>query len=222
MVEHLFVRQDLQYKAFHTKLMPTVNPDTVIGVRIPVLRRMAKDLYETQEAAAFLSRLPHTYYEENNLHAFLIARIPDFDTCVERVNGFLPYIDNWATCDSLRPACFKKHRNELLPWIQKWMASDAPYTVRFGIEMLMTYYLDEYFTPDYLKWVAGVQSGEYYVNMMIAWYFATALSKQWAVVVPYLEGKCLPVWVHNKAIQKAIESYRITAEQKAYLRTLRR
>jgi 3-methyladenine DNA glycosylase AlkD len=222
MIVRLFAQQDLQYKAFHTKLMPTIHPDTVIGVRIPVLRRMAKELYGTQEAAAFLGRLPHTYYEENNLHAFLIARIPDFDTCVATLNRFLPYVNNWATCDSLRPICFKKHHRELLPWIRKWIVSDAPYTVRFGIEMLMIYYLDEYFTPDYLDWVANIQSEEYYVNMMIAWYFATALSKQWAAVVPYLEGECLPAWIHNKTIQKAIESYRITAEQKTYLRTLRR
>ena len=202
--------------------MPTVDPGRVIGVRIPVLRKMAKDLYGTDEAAAFLGRLPHTYFEENNLHAFLLARIPNFDACVAAVDAFLPYVDNWATCDSLRPGCFKQNYKALLPWIQKWMASSKPYTVRFGIEMLMVYYLDDHFTPDYLSWVAGVQSEEYYVNMMIAWYFATALSKQWAAVVPYLAGKSLPVWVHNKTIQKAVESYRITAEQKAYLRTLRR
>ena len=202
--------------------MPTVDPDRVIGVRIPVLRQMAKDLYGIDEAAAFMRRLPHTYYEENNLHAFLIASNPDFDACVAAVDAFLPYIDNWATCDSLRPICFRQHLAELLPWIQKWMASSAPYTVRFGIEMLMVYYLDDHFTPDYPAWVAQVQSDEYYVNMMIAWYFATALSKQWAAVVPYLAGKSLPVWVHNKTIQKAVESYRITAEQKAYLRSLRR
>ncbi len=222
MIEGLFAHQDLVYREFSAKLMPTIDSDTVIGVRIPVLRRMAKDLYGTQEAAAFLGRLPHTYYEENNLHAFLIAQIPDFDTCVEELNRFLPYIDNWATCDSLRPICFKKHREDLLPWIQKWMASQAPYTLRFGIEMLMVYYLDEYFTPDYPEWVTRIQSEEYYVNMMIAWYLATALSKQWAAVVPYLEVKSLPVWIHNKTIQKAVESYRITKEQKEYLRTLRR
>ncbi len=218
----LFAQQDLGYKDFSAKLMPTVHPDTIIGVRIPVLRQMAKKLYGTDEAAAFMSRLPHTYFEENNVHAFLIAQIPDFEACVDALNEFLPYIDNWATCDSLRPTCFKKNREALLPWIQTWMASSAPYTLRFGIEMLMVYYLDDHFTPEYPKWVAQIQSEEYYVNMMIAWYFATALSKQWAAVVPYLEGKSLPVWVHNKTIQKAIESYRITAEQKAYLRTLRR
>ncbi|MBP3392019.1 MAG: DNA alkylation repair protein [Clostridia bacterium] len=220
MQQRLFQQQDLSYKNFHAKLMPTIDPDTIIGVRIPVLRKIAKDVYGTPEAVAFMAKLPHTYYEENNLHAFLIAQIPDFDTCVAAVDAFLPYIDNWATCDSLRPVCFRQHPAELLPWIQKWMASSAPYTVRFGIEMLMTYYLDDHFTTEYPKWVAGIQSGEYYVNMMIAWYFATALSKQWAAVVPYLEGKSLPVWVHNKTIQKAVESYRITAEQKAYLRTL--
>lgn len=221
MVERLFAHQDLGYKAFHAKLMPTIHPDTIIGVRIPVLRQMAKELHKTPEATAFMRQLPHTYYEENNLHAFFIAQIQDFDTCVEALQRFLPYIDNWATCDSLRPVCFKKHRAELLPWIQRWLASDAPYTVRFGIEMLMTYYLDEYFTPEYPQWVASIQSGEYYVNMMIAWYFATALAKQWAAVVPYLKVKSLPVWVHNKTIQKAVESYRITTEQKAYLSTLR-
>ena len=222
MQQRLFREQDIEYKHFSAKLMPTVDSNTVIGVRIPVLRQMAKDLYGTQEAEAFMRRLPHTYYEENNLHAFLIARNPDFATCVESVDLFLPYVDNWATCDSLRPVCFKMHREELLPWIRKWMASDVPYTVRFGIEMLMIYYLDEYFTSDYPAWVSRVQNEDYYVRMMIAWYFATALSKQWGRIVPYLEGKNLPVWVHNKTIQKAIESNCITKEQKTYLRTLRR
>ncbi len=221
MIERLFAHQDLGYKVFHAKLMPNIHPDTIIGVRVPVLRQMAKELHKTSEATAFMRQLPHTYYEENNLHAFFIAQITDFDACVEELNQFLPYIDNWATCDSLRPVCFKKHREELLPWIRKWMASNRTYTVRFGIEMLMTYYLDEYFTPEYPRWVASIQSGEYYVNMMIAWYFATALAKQWMTVVPYLEVKSLPVWVHNKTIQKAVESYRITTEQKTYLSTLR-
>ncbi len=222
MKQRLLEKQDLTYKAFHAKLMPTIQADTIIGVRIPVLRKMAKELYGTQEAAAFLRHLPHFYYEENNLHAFLIAQIPDFHTCIAELNRFLPYIDNWATCDSLRPACFKKHREDLLPWIQMWMASHATYTMRFGIEMLMIYYLDDHFTPEYPRWISEIRSEEYYVNMMIAWYFATALSKQWTTTFPYLEGKCLPVWVHNKTIQKAIESYRITTKQKAYLRTLRR
>lgn len=217
----LFEKQDLSYKDFHCKLMPGVHPDTVIGVRIPMIRSLARELKGTKEAEIFLRALPHTYYEENNLHAFLIAQIRDFHTCVEAINRFLPFINNWATCDSLRPACFGQNYQALLPYIEQWLQSGHSYTVRFGIEMLMTFYLDDHFEPAYLRRVGEVRSDEYYVNMMIAWYFATALAKQWDFAVVYLEQNRLPVWVHNKTIQKAIESYRITAKQKDYLRTLR-
>jgi len=220
--ERLLSMQDEAYKQFHCKLMPTVNPDTVIGVRVPMLRKLAKELYGTAEAEAFLSELPHKYYDENNLHAFLIAQIKDYNSCIAEVERFLPYINNWATCDGLSPKIFKKHLPELLEHIKVWLASDETYTVRFAIGMLMQFYLDDAFDLQYSDMVAAVKSEEYYVNMMIAWYFATALSKQYAAVLPYLENHKLDIWTHNKTIQKAIESYRITDDQKKYLRGLKR
>ena len=201
--------------------MPTVDPDTVIGVRMPALRKLAKDFAETPEAAEFLKALPHRYYEENNLHGLLISAMRDYDRAVAALDAFLPYVDNWATCDLIRPKVFQKHLPELLEKIQVWLASDHTYTVRFGLEMLMTCYLDDAFRPEYLELAAGVRSGEYYVNMMIAWYFATALAKQYDAALPYLRERRLDPWTHNKAIQKAIESCRVTGEQKAYLRTLK-
>jgi len=220
--ERLLSMQDEAYKQFHCKLMPTVNPDTVIGVRVPMLRKLAKELYGTAEAEAFLSELPHKYYDENNLHAFLIAQIKDYNSCIAEVERFLPYINNWATCDGLSPKIFKKHLPELLEHIKVWLASDETYTVRFAIGMLMQFYLDDAFDLQYSDMVAAVKSEEYYVNMMIAWYFATALSKQYDAVLPYLENHKLDIWTHNKTIQKAIESYRITDNQKKYLRGLKR
>ena len=201
--------------------MPTVDPDTVIGVRMPALRKLAKDFAETPEAAEFLKALPHRYYEENNLHGLLISAMRDYDRAVAALDAFFPYVDNWATCDLIRPKVFQKHLPELLEKIQVWLASDHTYTVRFGLEMLMTCYLDDAFRPEYLELAAGVRSGEYYVNMMIAWYFATALAKQYDAALPYLRERRLDPWTHNKAIQKAIESCRVTGEQKAYLRTLK-
>lgn len=201
--------------------MPTVDPDTVIGVRMPALRKLAKDFAETPEAAEFLKALPHRYYEENNLHGLLISAMRDYDRAVAALDAFLPYVDNWATCDLIRPKVFQKHLPELLEKIQVWLASDHTYTVRFGLEMLMTCYLDDAFRPEYPELAAGVRSGEYYVNMMIAWYFATALAKQYDAALPYLRERRLDPWIHNKAIQKAIESCRVTGEQKAYLRTLK-
>lgn len=218
----LFSCQDLKYKAFHEKLIPTINPDTVIGVRTPELRKIAKGHYGSKKQVEFMEKLPHKYYEENNLHAFFIAEIKDFDLCIAEVERFLPYIDNWATCDGLRPKCFKKNAGKLLLYIEKWLKSDLIYTVRFGMEMLMVYFLDELFDEKYLKWVSSVQSDEYYVKMMQAWYFATALAKQWNSAVAYIEENKLPLWVNNKTIQKAIESYRITESQKKFLRTFRR
>ena len=221
LLDSLLALQDLSYKEFQCGLMPTVDPDTVIGVRMPALRKLVKDFAETPEAAEFLKALPHRYYEENNLHGLLISAMRDYDRAVAALDAFLPYVDNWATCDLIRPKVFQKHLPELLEKIQVWLASDHTYTVRFGLEMLMTCYLDDAFRPEYLELAAGVRSGEYYVNMMIAWYFATALAKQYDAALPYLRERRLDPWIHNKAIQKAIESYRVTDEQKAYLRTLK-
>lgn len=217
----LFELQDLKYRDFNSKLIPTVDPETVIGVRTPELRKFAKAFSKTPEASEFLQILPHKHYEENNLHGFLIENMKDYDQAIAALDAFLPYVDNWATCDLMRPKAFKKHLPELREQIKVWIASDHTYTVRFGIEMLMSFFLDEPFQPEYLDWVAGVRSEEYYVNMMIAWYFATALAKQYDAALPYIQQRRLEPWPHNKAIQKAIESYRITDEQKAYLRSLK-
>lgn len=218
----LFSLQDLGYRAFQSRLIPTVDPDSIIGVRTPALRKYAKELAKNPEVSLFLSALPHAWFDENQLHAFLISEEKDFDTCVREVNRFLPYIDNWATCDQLSPRVFRKHRDELLPQIQIWLRSNRTYTIRFGIGMLMQHYLDDRFDPAYPELVAGIRSEEYYVNMMIAWYFSTALAKQYAQIVPFFETPRLDPWTHNKAIQKAVESFRITAEQKTYLRGLKR
>lgn len=217
----LFALQDTQYKAFQAKLIPTVNPDTIIGVRTPALRKLAKGLFGTSEADAFLQALPHPYYDENNLHGFLLERVRDYDSAVSAIDVFLPHVDNWATCDLMSPKVFRKHRPELILDVRRWMASEQTYTVRFGIGMLMAHFLDEDFSPEHPALVADLRSEEYYVNMMIAWYFATALCKQWDAVIPFIQENRLDRWTHNKAIQKAVESYRITGEQKQYLRTLR-
>ena len=217
----LFELQDLKYKEFSSKLMPTVNPETVIGVRTPDLRKLAKEYSKAPDFLEFLKILPHTYYEENNLHGFLIETITDYDTVIAAIDTFLPYIDNWATCDLMSPKVFRKHLPELYEKIKVWLKSDLTYTVRFGIGMLMSFYLDEHFEPDMLALVAGVRSEEYYINMMIAWYFATALAKQSDAALPYIQKQRLDKWAHNKAIQKAIESYRIDDETKTYLRTLK-
>ncbi len=218
----LFRLQDSGYRAFHSKLMPTVDPERIIGVRMPDLRRLAGELAKTPGAEEFLDALPHHYYEENNLHGILIGMIREYEKCVREVNRFLPCVDNWATCDMMSPKIFQKHREELMEEIERWLHSPHPYTVRFGIRMLMDHYLDEQFHPEYPELVANVRSEEYYVNMMVAWYFATALAKQYDAVVRYLEEQRLALWTHNKAIQKAVESRRLTERQKQYLRTLKR
>ena len=220
--ERLFAMQDPGYRDFHARLMPTVDKETVIGVRTPMLRKYAKELSKLPEKEVFMQQLPHTYYEENNLHGYLIEQIRDYDTCIREVERFLPYINNWATCDTMNPGVFKKHRWELLEKIRQWIRSDQIYTIRFGVGMLMQLFLDDSFAPEYHQWVAEIASEEYYVKMMAAWYFATALAKQYEATLPYLEEKRLDSWTHNKTIQKAVESYRITPEQKGYLRTLRR
>lgn len=220
-LERLFGLQDSTYKEFQSKLMPTIEPNCVIGVRTPDMRKLAKELQGSKEADEFLMILPHQYYEENNLHGMLLERIKDFNECITEVDRFLPYIDNWATCDLMAPKVFKKHFPELLEWTKVWITSEHTYTKRFAMGMLMKYYLDDEFQPEYLEMVAAVRSEEYYVNMMVAWYFATALAKQYEAALPYIENKKLAVWTHNKAIQKSVESYRITDEQKAYLKSLK-
>lgn len=216
----LFEMQDLSYRDFHSRLMPTVEKELIIGVRTPELRRFAKEFSKSPFAAKFLETLPHKYYEENNLHAFLVEQIGDYGKCIAELNRFLPYVDNWATCDMMRPKVFKKHLPELLEQIKIWLKSDGVYTLRFGIEMLMCHCLDGNFSEEYPRWVSEIKSDEYYVRMMIAWYFATALSKQYEAVIPYLEKKKLDSDTHKKAIRKALESYRIPDDKKAYLRTL--
>ena len=219
--KELFALQDEKYQAFQVKLFPTLNPESIIGVRTPDLRSYAKKLLKQEEIAEFLSDLPHRYFDENQLHAFIISEMKDYERCIGEVKSFLPYVDNWATCDQMSPKVFRKNRPELLGSIYRWIASEETYTIRFGIGMLMEHFLDEDYDPIYPEKVALVRSNEYYVNMMIAWYFATALAKQYETILPYIELKKLDVWTHNKAIQKATESYRITPEQKNYLKTLK-
>lgn len=218
----LFEMQDLSYKEFHSKLIPTIDSDVIIGVRTPQLRKYAKELWKEQDVTEFLNDLPHQYYEENNLHAFLIEMIKDYDECVEALNVFLPYVDNWATCDTMAPKVFKKHLPELEGQIKVWLESEHVYEVRFAVDMLMKYYLDEEFKPEYLEWVAGIDSEEYYLKMVVAWYFATALAKQYDAAVVYVEEQRLEKWTHNKTIQKAGESYRVHEEQKQYLKSWKR
>ncbi len=217
----LFALQDTAYRDFQSRLIPTAAPASVIGVRTPALRALAKELRGQPEVQPFLRALPHLYFEENQLHAFLLEQERDFAAALAGVETFLPYVDNWATCDQLSPAVFQKNRRALLPAIYRWLASGKTYTVRFGIGMLMRYFLEEDFTPAYPALVAAVPGEDYYIRMMAAWYFATALAKQYDAVIGYLENKKLPRWTHNRTIQKAVESYRLTGEQKTYLRTLR-
>ncbi len=217
----LFELQDEKYRDFHSKLIPDMEKENIIGIRTPVLRKYAKQFAKTEDAAAFLQDVPHIYYEENNLHMMLITSIKEYDKCLKEIEKFLPCIDNWATCDLPAPKCFAGHKEELLPRIKQWIHSGETYTIRYGIGMLMRLYLDEDFKPEYAGLVASVTSKEYYVNMMIAWYMATALAKQWDVIIPYVEEHRFSDWVHRKTIQKAVESYRITDEQKRYLRSLR-
>lgn len=219
--ERLFELRDEVYGDFTAKLMPTVVREYVIGVRQPAIRKLAKELYGTKEAEDFLKSLPHRYYEENNLHAFLIERMKDYDACIAALDEFLPHVDNWATCDCMNPKVLKKQPERTEAKIREWMASDETYTVRFAIGILMGYYLDELFKTEYADMVADYRSEEYYIKMMQAWYFATALAKQYDAVLPYIQNRRLDKWTHNKAIQKAIESYRISDEQKKYLRTLK-
>ncbi len=220
--KELFLLRDEDYKAFQSKLIPTVAPDTIIGVRTPALRQYAKQLYKNADYAKFLVDLPHTYFDENQLHAFIISCMCDFGECVNELERFLPFIDNWATYDQLSPKVFGKHKEELMIYIQSWIVSGNVYTVRFAIGMLMEHFLDAAFDPAYADAVAFVISDEYYINMMRAWYFATALAKQYDCIIRYLEDLRLDVWTHNMTIKKAVESRRITDEKKEYLRKLKR
>ena len=217
----LFSMQEVEYGDFAAKLLPTMPRERVIGVRLPLVRKLAKQIKGTEQAAAFLRDLPHTYLEENHLHAYLIGELRDADACFAALDAFLPHVDNWSVCDSLRPRCIVKDYDRFMQKIEQYLCAEHPYTVRFGIEMLMAYCLGERFDPAHLARVAAVQSEEYYVNMMIAWYFATALAKQWDATIPYLQERRLSPWVHAKTIQKVIESYRVSEAHKAYLKGLR-
>ena len=220
-VAELLQMRDQDYAVMQAKIIPTVNSDRIIGVRTPALRAFAKRLNKDSGTEEFLSILPHQYFDEDQLHAFVISLEKDFDKGIAEVSAFLPFIDNWATCDQLNPVSFKKNPEKLLPYIQTWIKSEKTYTVRFAIGMLMQHFLNERFDTKYADMVAEVRSEEYYIKMMIAWYFATALAKQYESILPYIEEKKLDDWTHNKAIQKSVESYRITDEQKAYLKTLK-
>ncbi len=217
----LFRLRDEKYREFQCRLIPTVAPERIIGVRTPELRAYARQLLKRPDADEFLQDLPHSYFDENQLHAFMLSEIGDFARCMDGVCRFLPFVDNWATCDQLSPRVFRKHRAELLPRIKTWIASGETYTVRFGVGMLMQHFLDGDFDPAYPEMAASVRSEEYYVRMMVAWYFATALAKQYDAVLPYIEERRLEPWTHNKAIQKAWESFRVPPERKEFLKTLK-
>ncbi|MCR5155683.1 MAG: DNA alkylation repair protein [Butyrivibrio sp.] len=217
----LYDLQDIKYRDMQIKIIPNIDSGSIIGVRTPQLRAMAKEMLKAGDYKDFLKELPHKYFEENQLQAFIISGIKDMKECIEELEKFLPYVDNWATCDQMSPKVFKKHREELLTHIKEWIRSDEPYTIRFGVGMLMEHFLEEDYEPVYPEMVAKLRSEEYYVNMMIAWYFATALAKQYESVLPFIENKRLDDWTHNKTIQKSVESYRITDEQKKYLKSLK-
>ena len=213
--------QDTEYRDFQSKLIPTVKDEKIIGVRTPELRQLANELSRRDDIDDFLRAVEHQYFDENQLHAFVISNLKDFDKCINEVEDFLPYVDNWATCDQMSPKVFKKHKKELLTHVNKWLKSKKTYTVRFGIGMLMEHFLDDDFKLKYAEKISKIRSDEYYVNMMIAWYFATALAKQYESVLPFIENRTLEPWTHNKAIQKAVESRRISPEQKQYLKSLK-
>ena len=219
--QELFALKDTKFRDFQAKLIPSVSIDSMIGVRTPQIRKMAKDYYKSDDLTGFLKNLPHKYFEENQLHAFILSEMKNIDECLLELDRFLPYIDNWATCDQLSPKCFKNNKDRLISKIDEWLESDNAYTVRFAIKSIMENFLADDFKTDYLDKVASVKREEYYVKMMISWFFATALAKQYDKAIAYLEEKRLDLWVHNKTIQKAVESYRITDEQKRYLKSLK-
>lgn len=214
--------QDNGYREMQVTIIPTLEADSIIGVRTPALRQLAKEFAKREDISEFLTDLPHKFFEENQLHAFILSGMKDAESCIRLVDEFLPYVDNWATCDQMSPKVFKKHKQLLLEYVDKWIRSEHTYVKRFAIGMLMEHFLDEDFKTSYLTKVSKIRSEEYYVNMMIAWYFATALAKQYEDTLPFIEKQKLDKWTHNKSIQKAVESYRITQEQKEYLKTLKR
>ena len=214
LLDALYENQDEPYRQMQIRLLPNLSPDSIIGVRTPVIRSIARQL---EDASFFLLSLPHRFFEENQIHSFLLEREKNFDAAVLEIERFLPFVDNWATCDQLRPRCFQRNRQKLLPYIRKWIASDEPYTIRFGVGMLMVHFLDEDFEESLLELPAGVQSKEYYVQMMVAWFYATALAKQYKAALPYISGYRLDQWTHNKTIQKAVESYQVSPEHKREL-----
>lgn len=218
LLQKLFSQRDPVYQSFQARILPNIPAESIIGARTPELRQIAKSMDDSQY---FLSALPHTYFEENQIHAFLLSEKKDFDETIQAINSFLPYIDNWSTCDQLSPKVFRKHHSELLPYIQQWLHSTDTYAIRFAIKVLMDHFLEEDFSPEHPDWVASVHSEEYYIRMVIAWYFATALAKQYDAVYPYLTGYRLEKWIHNKTIQKAVESFRISQTQKEQLKKLR-
>lgn len=219
--ERLMEVQDMEYRAFMVNLVPNVPPETIIGVRTPAMRAIAKELYKSADRDVFLNTLPHPYYEENLIHFFVVAEIKDFDACVQRVEAFLPYVDCWPVSDQATPKAFRKNREKLLPYIEKWIVSEHVYTARFGLRMLMNEFLDADFKPEYLALASSNHGEDYYLKMMVAWYFATALAKQYDETLPYIEQRRLDPWVHKKAIQKALESFRVTPAHKDYLKSLR-
>ena len=219
--DKLIAVKDEEYRAFQVKLVPNIPAETILGVRTPDLRQIAKELFESADREAFLKSLPHTYYEENLVHFFVLAMIKDFDSCVQGVEAFLPYVDCWPVSDQATPKAFRKNHEKLLPYIRKWIASEHVYTARFGLRMLMNEFLDDDFKEEYLELAANKKGEDYYLKMMVAWFFATALAKRYDETVPYFEGRKLDEWVHKKAIQKAVESYRVTDAHKAYLKSLK-
>ncbi len=220
--EKLFALRDTGYAAFQAKLVPTVEPERIIGVRTPALRQLAKEICQTEEGDAFLRGLPHYYYDENMLHAALLGRVKPYERCLSAVEEFLPYIDNWAVCDTLKPAVFQKHKKELLESVRRWAGSERPFVCRFGIKTLMDHFLDGDFRADLFDIPCGVKSDNHYVKTAVAWFFATALAKQWDDAISIVREARLPAETQNLAIRKATESYRISGERKDYLKSLKR
>jgi len=216
-LEELIKLSNSEYKDFNAKLNPNIDKDCILGVKVPKCRELAKTLYKENNYEPFISQLPHKYFEENMLHGLIIGEFTEFEKCIEKLNTFLPYVDNWAVCDSLKCKCFKKNKDKLIPIISEWVKSKDTFVCRYGVNIFMDYFLDEDFKPEYLEIIAGIKSDEYYIKMVVAWYFATALAKQWDSSIPYIENSKLSTWVNNKTIQKAKESFRITKEQKDYL-----
>lgn len=221
-IDELLKINDLEYVSFQSKLIPNINPDTILGVKTPELKRIAKELYKNNDYEIFLNSLPHKYFEENIIHGLVISELKDYDLCINYIDKFLPYIDNWAVCDQTNPKVFKKHKEEVLIKINEWIKSNEIYKIRFGVKTLMSHFLDDDFNKDYLKLPLTINNDDYYVKMMIAWYYATALAKQYDEAIKIIESNVLDIFIHNKTIQKAIESFRVTDEHKKYLRTLKR